>query len=128
VADQLNLDDLQSYGGPRDPVKAEQEQRLSLRALFASDAVLAVDGNELKVQTVDISGGGLCIGATKQLAVGKDCRLSFQLPVAGGTELITAQVSVIYCFYTGEEGFKAGLEFVQLAAASSEKIQRFVEA
>lgn len=130
MVDQLKLDDLQSYGGlfapSHSPQVARTEQRQSGRKQIEVDAVLTVDDVPIHVKTVDISTGGLCIRSTRQLAVGKECLMRFALAAGGVERLIATEVHVIYCFYTVQQDFKVGIEFVNLAATAADDVRQFV--
>lgn len=131
MVNRLKLDDLQSYGGlfaAEEPPARRGEQRQSSRKPLEADGVLRVDGIAVDIRTVDISAGGLSLRSPKQLAVGKECRLEFALPAEGATHLVAAVVQVIYCFYTTERDFKAGVEFLEVAATGMEHIRRFADA
>ena len=129
MVDRLKLDDLQSYGGVLDAsptLQAPREKRQSDRKTFCARAVLSIDGMKFDASTVDISAGGLCIRSARQIAVGKECQVSFDLPVDGELHPILADIQVIYCFYTSELDCKAGVEFLNTNAAGIAKIRRFV--
>ncbi|QDZ29628.1 PilZ domain-containing protein [Noviherbaspirillum sp. UKPF54] len=132
VAEQLKLDDLQSYGelfapgGP--PPLPRGEQRQSDRKRVEVAGVLTIDGVPVEVSTVDISSGGMCVRSVRQLAVGKECQLGFALAATGGARDLAARVQVIYCFYTVEQDFKVGLEFLHIDADAARDISRFVGA
>lgn len=129
MVDRLKLDDLQSYGGLFDAATAPQvprEKRRSDRKAFRVNAVLSIDGMRFDASTVDISAGGLCIHSSRQIAVGKECQVGFDLLVDGKPHAILADIQVIYCFYTSELNFKAGVEFLNTEADGIVKIKRFV--
>lgn len=132
MAEQLKLDDLQSYGAlfaPDSPAPMSRgEQRQSDRKLVELDGVLTIDGVPVDVRTVDISAGGMCVRSHRQLAVGKECQLGFTLVAGGNMRQIVAGVQVIYCFYTVEQDFKVGLEFLHIAADAARDISQYVAA
>lgn len=91
-----------------------------------ADGTLMMDGTEVAIKAIDISFGGLCIRSARQLAVGKEYPLSFDLAAAGGIRRVSLAIEVIYCFHTAERDFKAGVEFVDPAPALVNEIRQFV--
>jgi c-di-GMP-binding flagellar brake protein YcgR len=127
LGERLKLDELQSYGDllPSEQATPRPEQRQSQRKALTIAARFVVDGMPLDVVTIDVSAGGASVESAIQLAVGKDGRLSFDLDAAGTTICVATDAAVIYCFYTGEQGYKVGLEFLGLDPAAREHIERY---
>jgi hypothetical protein len=130
VPDKLNLEDLQSDGGlfaPTRPLHAVwEEHRHSNRRQMDADGALTIDGAIVSIRTADISLGGLCIRSARQLAVGKEYPLSFDLAVGDTTRRVAVTVDVIYCFHTVEQDFKAGVEFVNPAPGVIDDIKQLI--
>lgn len=134
MSDKLRLDDLQSDGGlfaPTRPLhqvnQVQEEQRQSARKPMEANGTLMVDGTEVAIKTIDISHGGLCIRAARQLAVGKEYPLSFDLATADGIRRVALTIDVIYCFHTEDRDFKMGVEFINPAPAVVDAIRQFVD-
>jgi hypothetical protein len=102
------------------------EQRRAARKPLESTGVLTLGGIPFNIKTVDVSSGGLSFLVNKQLPVGRDCHVNFDVPVAGQAHIVAVSAHVVYCFFRGEEGYKIGLEFLQVHADGSEVIGRYV--
>ena len=130
MAGQLKLEDLQSFEelfaprmGTSLAAQKKQEKRRSDRKVVEAKGSLTLDGAVLSMEAMDLSLGGLSLRANKQLGVGKECHVSFSLAPQSAT--ISATARIVYCFYTGEQDFRAGLEFLTVSTGS-EALKQFV--
>jgi c-di-GMP-binding flagellar brake protein YcgR len=116
VAGQLKLEDLQSFEdlfAPKTESKGPiREQRRSDRKTAELPGKITVDGYMSVIQTVDLSLGGMSLRAERLLGVGKEAHISFSLD---DTHAVAATVRIVYCFYTQDEDFRAGLEFLKIS-------------
>lgn len=103
-----------------------REQRESLRKRLDAGGILAVDGTQHRVRTIDVSAGGLSIVLSKQLTVRRNCHVQFALELNGQTHVVAASCHVIYCFLTHERSFRAGLQFLSIALNGAELIEQFI--
>lgn len=100
-------------------VTNEEKRRDPRRALRTLAMVQSPQHGSVKVETVDLSVGGLCIQSPVQMALGEMCTLYFILPIAGGERRnITAVAKVAYSRCSGMDGFKTGFEFKQIDQTS----------
>lgn len=105
----------------------QPDQRQAPRKSLHAAAVITIDGRPLSVKTVDVSLGGLCICAGKQVAVGKKCHINFEIGEGEAKRVVAASAHVVYCFYGGESGYRAGLQFTALHGDGKEVIVRYLK-
>lgn len=103
-----------------------REQRQSARKLLEADGILAVDGVQHRIRTIDVSGGGLSIAMAKQLTVRRNCHVQFALERDGQTHIVAASCHVVYCFLTGGKTYRAGLQFLSLAPDGAQLIEHYL--
>lgn len=127
MAGQLKLEDLQSFEelfAPKTEKEAPKiEQRRSDRKAVQLPGTITVDGNMSAIQMVDVSLGGMSLRAERLLGVGKEAHVSFALDDA---HAVAATVRIVYCFYTQDEDFRAGLEFLQISNGA-DALTRFLQ-
>lgn len=107
--------------------KAIQEQRASARKAFKMKVMVAFeDAPAAPAITVDIGTGGLCLkNLPRQLKNGQRLRVSGELMVQGASHRLVVICKVTHCVFSGE-GFKAGVQFLDLDPALIPVIQRIV--
>ncbi len=105
-----------------------REQRQSARKRLESGGILSVDGTQHRINTIDVSAGGLSIAIAKQLTVRRNCHVQFALALDGQTQIVAASCHVVYCFFTGGKAYRAGLQFLSVALDGAELIDRFIAA
>jgi hypothetical protein len=103
----------------------KQEQRRAARKALDTDGVITIDGFPQDVRTMDVAPGGLCIVARKQLPVGKNCHVRFEIPGPDGIRVVAASGHVVYCFFGGD-GYKVGLQFMTVHSVGADIIQAYV--
>lgn len=103
-----------------------REQRQSIRKRLDADGILSVDGVQHRVRTIDVSAGGLSIVLAKQLTVRRNCHAQFALTLNGQAHIVAASCHVIYCFYTSDKAYRAGLQFLSIALNGAELIEQFI--
>ena len=76
----------------------------------------------MRARTIDVSLGGLCLVVAEQLRVGQACDVGFEAPLNGKMVRVIASAKVAYCILSGTEGFRIGLQFMQLDAANNKTL------
>ena len=76
----------------------------------------------------DVGSDGMCLLTKRPLSPGTRCATTFQLPINGAITPITAQVKVVYSSFSGPDGFKLGMVFVDLGEDAADVISQFVAA
>lgn len=76
-------------------------------------------------RTVDISISGICIMLDAPLAAGESCVIAFEVPLNGTIRKLMVSAKSVYSIFGGE-GFRTGLQFVQLDAANTSIINEIV--
>jgi hypothetical protein len=104
------------------------EQRLSLRKVFRTGAVLTVeDVPSIEVQTIDIARYGIgLVGIPAKMEKGQEGHLVFDLPVNGKSHNVDVRVHVAYCLPAGDV-FRAGLEFLNVDPTNALLISYYVD-
>lgn len=119
MADRLKLEDLQSFEdlfAPRGQAQeTPQEQRRSDRMAVELTGMISIDGIVTSIKTVDLSLGGLSVRASRLLGGGKEAHIGFTLPDG---QAVSARARLVYCFYTHESDFRAGMEFLDITAGA----------
>lgn len=127
MADRLKLEDLQSFEdlfAPKEQVReTQQEQRRADRKAVTLRGMITIDGIVTEINTVDLSAGGMSVRASRLLGGGKEALVGFTLPDG---QAVSAKVRLVYCFYTHENDFRAGMEFLAITAGA-DVLKRFLE-
>jgi c-di-GMP-binding flagellar brake protein YcgR len=76
----------------------------------------------IKAKMIDVSLGGICVLLPGQLPVGQPCMIAIDTPINGKPRRITAAVRVIYSILSGTDGFRTGLQFVELDAENNRSL------
>lgn len=58
----------------------------------------------------------------EQLATGRPCMVMFEASLNGKMVQVTGVAKVIYSILSGTEGFRTGLQFVQIDAANTKTL------
>ncbi len=92
------------------------DKRQSPRKELRIKAIMTVNGGmPMTVRTMDVGKYGMClVGVLKQLAVGQEVHVTFDMPFGGKIHNVAVSAKVSHCMDTKHEGFKAGLQFVNL--------------
>ena len=98
----------------------KSETRTYPRKVLRCQARVALPGMPaLRAKTVDVSLGGICLVVPEQLPSGQTCNVGFEAPLNGKMVRVFAVAKVVYSILTGTEGFRTGLQFVELDAANN---------
>ncbi|KIF81758.1 hypothetical protein TSA66_14655 [Noviherbaspirillum autotrophicum] len=98
------------------------EARSLPRKIFRCHAKLILPGRSpLSCRTMDLSLSGLSLFFSEQLKAGQACTVAFEAPLTGKHVPVVLGAKVIYSILSGTDGFRTGVQFMQLDAAN-EKI------
>jgi hypothetical protein len=101
-------------------------RRIHPRKVLRAQATVTVPGQPPRDgKTWDLGLDGMSLMSAKPIPPGTRCHVSFDLPVGGKPRPITAAVKVLYCSFTGDEGFKVGTSFGDLDDDSREAVKEF---
>lgn len=101
----------------------KSETRTYPRKVLRCQARIALPGMApMRGRTVDISLGGICMLVPEQLPVGQACDVGFEAPLNGKLVRVIASGKIIYSILSGTEGFRTGVQFVQLDAANNKTL------
>jgi len=67
----------------------------------------------------------MSIMSPRPIPPGTRCEVSFELPVGGKVLPVTAAVKVLYCSFSGPDGFKVGTAFGELDDESRGAVNGF---
>jgi c-di-GMP-binding flagellar brake protein YcgR len=104
---------------------AEEQRKFPRRPLKRAARVVTRDAPPVEGTTIDVSAGGLCLVLPRQLPVGAPCAVSFDIPVNAFKQTVSA-VSRVTWAICSTDGFKTGLQFVEIDPASATAIARYV--
>jgi c-di-GMP-binding flagellar brake protein YcgR len=105
----------------------ETSRRSAPRKPIRCEARLAFsDAPPVRAKTKDIASGGLSVMAVEQLATGRTCMVTFEAPLNGKMVQVTGVAKVIYSILSGTEGFRTGLQFIQLDAANARTLHELM--
>lgn len=79
------------------------------------------------VRSMDVGANGMAISCPVQIPSGVNCYVAFDMFFNGKTHSVASRAKVMYCIYNSHDGFKVGLQFVNLDLASSSAIARFMD-
>ena len=104
-----------------------EDKRLAPRMELRTHATLTLTrAKPVAVQTVDVAPGGLCISISHELAVGKSCRVNFDISMNRKKYKVAASAIVIYSILRESGDFKVGLQFVEVNPAGAEAIEEYL--
>jgi hypothetical protein len=103
-------------------------RRLYARKVLRRAATVALPGGaERDVKTWDLGADGMSILSPKPIPPGTRCRLSFELPQGDKSTPVSVPGKVVYCSFSGADGFKVGISFVDMDADSVAAIAQFAQ-
>lgn len=99
------------------------EARSYPRKLMRCQARVALKGMApLRAKTIDISLGGVSLLVPEQLPTGQVCDVGFEAPHNGKMVRVIGTARVIYCVLTGTDGYRLGLQYIQLDPANNKAL------
>jgi len=104
------------------------DKRSSARKSLRIKAALHVDGAQsVPVYTVDIGKFGMClVNIPHLIEMGKNVRVAFDVLFAGKVHNVDLAARVAYCLNSEGEGYRAGLQFLNLESDSAIIIAQYV--
>lgn len=92
------------------------DKRQSLRKELRIKALLTVNGTgPMTVRTMDVGKYGMClIGIVRPLTTGEEVHVAFEMAINGEIHNVAVNARVSHCMNTTSDGFKAGLQFLDL--------------
>lgn len=76
----------------------------------------------LRAKTIDISLGGVSLIVADQLPLGQICTIAFEAPLGDNIARVTAVARVIYSILTGTEGFRIGMQIIEIDAPNNKTL------
>jgi hypothetical protein len=106
---------------------AEPDTRIAPRKVLRCRAKVMLNGGRPPVmgRTVDISTSGISLMLDVSLPAGESCVISFEAPVNGTMRKLMVSAKAVYSI-CGADGFRIGMQFVQLDAANTSMINELV--
>lgn len=104
------------------PAAGSERRRQPRTSIQLRATVLLPDDQLLIGHTIDVSSGGACLSVPEQLVVDDEVRLSLQFEAVGTKHNLLLIARVCYCA-PQKQGFRAGLQFVQVAAEDDALLQ-----
>jgi c-di-GMP-binding flagellar brake protein YcgR len=107
---------------------AESETRIAPRKLLRCRVKIMLNGGRPPIlgRSLDISMSGMSIFLESPLAAGEQCVIAFETPVNGNLKRVMASAKVVYNIFSSSDGFRHGLQFVQLDAANTSIIGQII--
>jgi hypothetical protein len=94
----------------------EVDKRQSARKVLRIKAILTVNGaSRWTVRTMDIGKYGMCLNdIARPLVPGQEVHVAFEMAFSGKVHNVSVSARVSHCMDTRTDGFKAGLQFIDL--------------
>ena len=103
-------------------------RRLYARKVLRRAATVVLPGGvEREVKTWDVGLDGMAVLSPKPISPGTRCELTFEVPQGDRSTEVNVPVKVVYCSFSGTDGFKVGLSFGDMDAHSTAAIQQFAQ-
>lgn len=101
-------------------------RRIHPRKVLRAPAKVTLPGQPPRDgKTWDLGVDGMSLMSPRPIAPGTKCEVSFEVPVGGKVCPVTAAVKVLYCSFSGTDGFKVGTEFGDLDDDSRDAVDGF---
>ena len=104
-----------------------EDQRHNERKVMRTRALLRMDGiDQFLVRTTDISTTGMAIACPHPFQTGQAGQIAFEMFFNGKNNQIAVRIKVMYCIYNSHDGFKVGLQFVNLDMSNAAIISKYM--
>ncbi|HUG23526.1 PilZ domain-containing protein [Piscinibacter sp.] len=101
-------------------------RRLYARKVLRRAAIVVLPGGvKREVKTWDLGQDGMAILSPKPISPGTRCEMTLELPQGDRSTELSVPVKVVYCSFSGSDGFKVGMSFGDLDADAAAAIQQF---
>ena len=97
------------------------------KVLRAAATVVLPGGAKREVKTWDLGLDGMAILSPKPISPGTRCELTFEVPQGDRSTEVNVPVKVVYCSFSGSDGFKVGVTFGDMDANAAAAIQQFAQ-
>ena len=106
------------------------EKRQSLRKELRIKAQLTIDGKgSMTVRTMDIGKFGMClVGMALPLTPGEQVHVAFEMAFNGVIHPLAVNARISHCVNTTDDGFRAGLQFVDLDESAVALLAQYIGA
>lgn len=105
-------------------------RRVHPRKVLRTAATVLLPGaaTPREVRTWDLGLDGMSVVSPRPIAPGTRCTIALQLPLPASpaSQELSVPARALWCSLMGPEGFKVGLVFAPLDAATQDAIARFV--
>lgn len=106
---------------------ARQDLRKTPRILFRRSAILRLTVEKIvTAKTVDISSEGICLFADIALETGAICTVEFNASYTEDPVILRLPAQVAYCTLAGQNGFRLGFHFFDLAQPAKDHIEKIL--
>ncbi len=104
-----------------------EDQRQNSRKVLRSRGLLIMDGiPQFLVRTMDVSTSGVGVASPQPLQQGQEGKIAFEMFFNGNNYHVASRVRVMYSIYSSHDGFKVGLQFLNLDMASASAITKYM--
>lgn len=101
-------------------------RRIHPRKVLRRPATVVLAGQPPRdARTWDLGLDGMSFLCPKPIPPGTRCEVRFELPLGDRSSPVTAPVKVLYCSFSGAEGFKVGTAFGDLDEQSLAAVKDF---
>jgi c-di-GMP-binding flagellar brake protein YcgR len=100
----------------------KSETRSFPRKVMRCPVRIQLQGGNLRGKTIDIALAGISLMVPEQLQPGMTCTVSFEAMLNGTARQVTGTAKVVYSILSGTDGFRTGLQFVQIDAANNKTL------
>jgi c-di-GMP-binding flagellar brake protein YcgR len=112
-----------------DSPKTGAERREAVRRNLRASAMVLLPGQPGRIgRTLDVSETGLCIVLPEGLAGGTECMVGFELPDrTGSRKRVQSRARVVHSILSTQgDGFKVGMQFVQMPDDTRRALEAFI--
>ncbi len=96
------------------PAPPDRNRRATPRKALRRDATVVYGDASRVVRTWDLGRDGMCLLASRPIAPGTRCKVTFDVPLGAELVGVTAAAKVVYSSYSAPGEFKIGAVFTDL--------------